>query len=127
MSRDASRKYPTAIPLGTSRYAGFLLQRTFLSFSEPSVRRIPLACMWRYRIFCRADMSHLITYSTWRKNSKQVRAGERRCHSKMIVETRVWCHSWKLQDTFFPSLDSQGRVGLGYWRKSWSSLLKVPL
>lgn len=21
--------------------------------------------MWRYRIFCRADMSHLITYSTW--------------------------------------------------------------
>lgn len=38
--------------------------QTFLSFSEPSVRRTPLACMCRYRTRCSADMSHLITYST---------------------------------------------------------------
>lgn len=48
------------------------VQHTFLSFSEPSVRRIPLACMWRYRIFCRADMSHLITYSTWGQSRIQI-------------------------------------------------------
>lgn len=40
---------------------------TFLSFSDPSVSRTPLACMCLYRTLWRDDMSHLITYSTWRR------------------------------------------------------------
>lgn len=37
---------------------------TFLSFSDPSVSKTPLACMCLYKTLCRADMSHFITYST---------------------------------------------------------------
>ena len=44
----------------------FLLVLTFLSFSEPSVSKTPLACMCRYKTLCRADMSHFITYSTYK-------------------------------------------------------------
>ncbi|GAV00884.1 hypothetical protein RvY_11672 [Ramazzottius varieornatus] len=36
----------------------------FCLHSEPSVRRIPLACMCLYSSFCSPDMSHLIRYST---------------------------------------------------------------
>jgi len=39
-------------------------QLTFFPFSEPSVSRTPLLCMWRYRSRCSDDMSHFITYST---------------------------------------------------------------
>lgn len=38
---------------------------TFLSFSEPSVSKTPLACMCLYKTLCRADMSHFMTYSTY--------------------------------------------------------------
>lgn len=47
----------------TQQSSGGLVPPTFLSFSEPSVRRMPF-CMWRYRTFWMADMSHFITYST---------------------------------------------------------------
>lgn len=45
-------------------------QLTFLSFSEPSVSKTPLACMCLYRTLCRADMSHFMTYSTCRTTTR---------------------------------------------------------
>lgn len=66
------RLFPKALSVSTtqtdrterhSEAAEELMISTFLSFSEPSVRRMPF-CMWRYRTFCMADMSHFMTYST---------------------------------------------------------------
>lgn len=45
---------------------------TFLSFSDPSVSRIPLACICLYTHLWRADISHLITYSTYKLYSKNI-------------------------------------------------------
>lgn len=67
---------------------------TFLSFSEPSVRRMPF-CMWRYRTFCMADMSHFMTYSTWGRQWRRIRETAasfqaRACELTLISGSQSW-------------------------------------
>lgn len=65
------------VPMLPKKCKALSIPHTFLSFSEPSVSRTPLACMCLYRTLCKADMSHLITYSTWKKKGKDIRRAGR--------------------------------------------------